>query len=78
MLCLVAAEVFRKAQRFPSRVAMANDPFSDDLVFFLVVRNPYDLRSQICFRMLQKKSACLSLETQPNAMLKEFFSDNER
>ena len=33
MLCLVAAEIFRRDQRSPSRVAMANDPFSD-LRFF--------------------------------------------
>ena len=33
---------------------VVNDPFSD-LPFFLVVKNPYDLRSEIRFWILPKK-----------------------
>ena len=36
-------------------VVMIDDPFSD-LPFFLVVKNPYDLRSQIRFWILPKKT----------------------
>ena len=42
----------RRAQRHA--VVMVNDPFSD-LPFFLVVKNPYDLRSQIQFWILTPK-----------------------
>ena len=35
-------------------VVMVNDPFTD-LQFFLVVKNSYDLRSQIRFWILTKK-----------------------
>ena len=35
-------------------VVMVNDPFSD-LPFFLVVKNPYELRSQIRFCVLPEK-----------------------
>ena len=42
----------RRAQRHA--FVMVNDPFSD-LPFFLVVKNPYDLRSQIQFWILTPK-----------------------
>ena len=47
----------RGAQRHA--VAMVNDLFSD-LPFFLVVKNPYDLRSQIHFWILTQKKRTLS------------------
>ena len=43
-----------KSQVSLPRVAMGNTPFSD-LPFFLVVKNPYDPRSQILFGILSKK-----------------------
>ena len=51
--CLRREDQFVVVVFFPRRarghaVVMVNDPFSD-LPFFLVVKNPYDLRSQICF-----------------------------
>ena len=38
---------------------MVNDPFSD-LPFFLVVKNPYNLRSQIRFEFSQKTEPIVS------------------
>ena len=51
----------RGAQRHA--VVMVNDLFSD-LPFFLVVKNPYALRSQIHFWILTKKNAHLVEELQ--------------
>ena len=47
--------------RGPQRhaVVVVNDPFSD-LPVFLVVKNPYDLRSQIRFWILTPKKFTLS------------------
>ena len=46
---------------------MVNDPQFSDLPSFLVVKNPYDLKSQIRFWILQKKCSLTELTPAPNA-----------
>ena len=46
---------------------MVNDPQFSDLPSFLVVKNPYDLKSQIRFWILQKNCSLTELTTAPNA-----------
>ena len=61
-------------------VVMVNDPQFSDLPSFLVVKNPYDLKSQIRFWILQKKNAAwlnwLQLPMLMNSIRGEYVSFN--